>query len=112
MTFAMTFDGYEEFGSFEGSSTPANTALRRYKSSGHLPESLTQLRNCIFFEHRRWRHSGENSSPQAQEYIEALLEAIRAKVFAGSAVGVAIVFAIDGRTVAKRPSPEVAKRVG
>lgn len=83
LRFAHTFDGYSEMGGFEGSARPANAALEWYASCGQLPDSLTQLRNCLFFEHRRWRHYGEDPDPEAQSYIDALMEAIRSKVAAG-----------------------------
>lgn len=82
LRFAHTFDGYSELGGFEAASQPANDALARYESQGEVPHSLTQLRNCLFFEHRRWRHFGEDPDPRAREYIDALMEAIRSKVVA------------------------------
>ena len=83
LRFAHTFDGYSECGGFHESGGPANQALERYESSGELPGSLTQLRNCLFFEHRRWRHYGEDPDPRAQAYIDALMDAIRSSVLAG-----------------------------
>ena len=76
--FALTFDGYTHFGDRCGKI--ANEALRQYKETGNLPESLDDLRTCLFFEQRRWRHFGEEPDAAAMVYIRALLGAIRAAV--------------------------------
>ncbi len=50
--------------------------------SGALPESLADLRNCLFFEHRRMRHCGEEPDDLTSKYLGAVMEAIRGKVAA------------------------------
>jgi len=78
MEFALTFDGYEECGSFGECAEIAN-------SRNH--DSLTNLRACLFFEQRRDRFgsdpfgSGDDSS---LDYIDELIEKIRDTVTAAS----------------------------
>jgi hypothetical protein len=69
--FALTFDGYSYWGSFERCAEIAN--------SRH-PSTLTELRTCLFFEQRRWRHSGEDPDQEALQYIHELVSQIRARV--------------------------------
>ena len=82
--FAHTLNGYERWGSFEKCSEIANEILEEYKTSGDLPNNLTNLRTCLFFEARRWRHYGYEPDEEAMHYIRALLEAIRACVQSGN----------------------------
>lgn len=69
--FALTFNGYEHWGSFEAC---AEIARERRQST------LTELRTCLFFEQRSWRHAGYDPSPEAMRYIKHLLEQIRWRV--------------------------------
>jgi hypothetical protein len=69
--FALTFDGYAYWGSFERCEEVAEE--RR-------SETLTDLRTCLFFEQRRWRHYGYEPDEQAMAYIRYLVEQIRARV--------------------------------
>lgn len=72
--FALTFDGYEANGSFEKCAEIANA--RRH-------ETLTDLRTCLFFEQRRWRHFGEEPDDDALRYLRSIVDSIRAMVPAG-----------------------------
>lgn len=54
--FALTFDGYGLHGSFEKCAEIANS--RRH-------ETIGDLRTCLFFEQRRWRHFGEAPNEEA-----------------------------------------------
>ena len=90
MKFAMSFDGYcfmespttQRLGSF------ANQAMRTYEKENSLPQSLSELRACLFFEGRRWHHLGSatgayeafDKDGRAMRYIHALLEAIARKI--------------------------------
>lgn len=67
-TFALSFDGYAVQGSFERCAEIANA--RR-------SESLNDLRTCLFFEQRRWRHFGETPDAEAIIYIRGIVEQIR-----------------------------------
>ncbi len=69
--FALSFDGYEYWGSSEKCAKIAN--LRRNRT-------LAELRTCLFFEQRRWRHFGEKPDKEAMKYIRGLIEKIRMKV--------------------------------
>ena len=81
--FALTFDGYNRWGSFDKCAEIANTAAKVYANEQALPDSLTEFRTCLFFEQRRWRHFGESPDEQTMKYIYALIEGIRQKVLAG-----------------------------
>ncbi len=71
--FALTFNGYEVYGSFDKCAAVVNA-----RRDG----SLAELRTCLFSE-RRWRHFGEEPDDEAMAYIRAVVEKIRAKVAAG-----------------------------
>ena len=69
--FALSFDGYRYWGSFERCAGIAN---RRDHGS------LTELRTCLFFEQRRWRHFGEEPNADAMSYIHGIVDSIRDKL--------------------------------
>lgn len=71
--FAHTIKGYELHGSFEACASIANE--RRHNT-------LTDLRTCLFFEARRYRHCGENPDLSGMQYIRTIIEQICAKVIA------------------------------
>ena len=75
--FAHSFNGYEHWGSFEKCGDVANSIRDVYKASGELSTNLTDLRTCLFFEARRWRHYGYDPDEEALRYIRALMEVIR-----------------------------------
>jgi len=78
--FALSFNGYERWGSFWNCAEIGNRGAEAFRAEGVLPESLTELRTCLFFEQRRWRHFGFDPDEQGMEYIRALVERIREKV--------------------------------
>jgi hypothetical protein len=45
-----------------------------------LEQSLTDLRTCLFFEARRWKHLEKSPNKAALAYVHALVEAIRVRV--------------------------------
>jgi len=71
--FALTFDGYGYWGSIEKCAEIASRP----------PATLTQLRTCLFFEARRWRHLGTQPDASAMKRIRALVFAIQEKVRSG-----------------------------
>jgi hypothetical protein len=71
--FALTFDGFRYWGSIEKCAQVAATP----------PRTLTDLRTCLFYEARRWRHMGKSPDAVAMKRIGALLYAISQKVRAG-----------------------------
>ena len=72
--FALTFDGYQYWGSIEKC---AEVAARP-------PATLTHLRTCLFFEARRWAAQGKQPDAQAMKRIRALVFAIKEKVRSGN----------------------------
>lgn len=76
--FALTFDGYQALGDRVGDL--ANATQYEWSENGALPDDLIELRSCLFFEQRRYRHFGWNPDEDAMAYIRALIEAIRARV--------------------------------
>ena len=74
IVFAHTFDAYEYHGSFEAAAEIANR---------HASDTLTDLRTCLFFEIRRWRHFGQDPDPEADRYIRGLVAEIRRRVSDG-----------------------------
>jgi hypothetical protein len=81
--FALSFDGYSHWGSFGECAEIGNRWAKAYAEGQTLPDSLTDLRTCLFFEQRRWRHYGWDPDEEAMHYIRALVEAIRRKVAVG-----------------------------
>lgn len=81
--FALSFNGYEHWGSFEKCAEIANRWRDAYRAEGSLPDSLTELRTCLFFEQRRWRHFGLDPDEEGTEYIHAIVECIRERVRSG-----------------------------
>ena len=69
--FQLSFNGYEQHGSFEECARIAN---------GRLHHTLTELRTCLFFEQRRWRHYGYPPDEAATKYLWELVAAIREKL--------------------------------
>lgn len=81
--FALTFDGYDHWGGFDKCAEIGNRWAAAYAQQRILPDSLTDLRTCLFFEQRRWRHFGDDPDGESMTYIRALLEGIRDHVSAG-----------------------------
>lgn len=71
--FALTFDGYAHWGSFDRCAEIANAPRKP-------PEMLTELRTRLFFEQRRWRHYGYSPDEEALKYIRGLVDEIRTRV--------------------------------
>lgn len=74
--FALTFDGYAHYGSFEKCAEIANARRELHERQ----ETLSELRACLFFEQRRWRHYGYVPDERAMLYIRSLLDDIRLAV--------------------------------
>jgi hypothetical protein len=72
--FALTFNGYKYWGSFEKCAEVANN---------HSEATLTDLRTCLFFEERRWQHYGEEPGEEEMSYLHNLVEKIRKLVQRG-----------------------------
>ena len=66
--FALTFNGYEYWGSFAKCAEIANA---------RDPQDLLELRTCLFFEQRRFRHFGWAPDGEDMDYIRGLVELVR-----------------------------------
>lgn len=78
--FALTFNGYKHWGSFKRCREVAEQGVSLHRGRKVLNQSLTDLRTCLFFEARRWKHYEKNPSKKGMEYIHVLVEAIRVRV--------------------------------
>ena len=78
--FAQSFNGYQYWGSVQKCREVANKGVELYKGNKDLSQSLTDLRTCLFFEARRWKHLEKIPTPSGLKYIRALVEAIRMRV--------------------------------
>jgi hypothetical protein len=76
-SFALSFNGYEKAGSFAACGEINNRAEREYQTRGTVPDTLDELRICLFFEQRRWRHYGYAPDEKGMRFIRALLVKIR-----------------------------------
>ena len=76
--FALTFDGYGYRGKNCGEF--ANETLEAWRKTGQIPDSLSELRCCLFFEQRRYHHFGDSPEGKDLDYVKSLLSAIREKV--------------------------------
>lgn len=74
--FALTFDAYDYWGSFEKCADIANDSADLWQKGGVVPASLTELRTCLFFEQRRWRHFGYEPDERTLKYVKTLVSAI------------------------------------
>jgi hypothetical protein len=75
--FALTFNGYELWGSFEACADIANECGHRYREDSLLGAELDTLRTCLFFEQRRWRHFGYDPDETTMAYLHAILDHLR-----------------------------------
>ena len=80
--FGLSYDGYRHESALSPCADTANTARNDYREQRVLPDSLDSLRNCPFFEQRRYHHFGEPPDEWSLGYIHAVLEAIRRQVTA------------------------------
>jgi hypothetical protein len=80
LPFAHTFNGYEHWGSVKKCREVAKQGIVLHKSKDYLPQSLTDLRTCLFFEARRLKHFEKAPTKTGMLYIRALVEAIRVRV--------------------------------
>lgn len=78
LTFALTFDGYEEKGGFDKCLNFAEGIRASWESTGALPTNISDLRTALFMEQRGWRLGGEGPlADDAWRYWSALVAAMR-----------------------------------
>ncbi len=75
-SLAYTFDGYAQFG-MEECAALANAALSKFYHEQLLPEGLTEVRACLFFEARRWNLYQDLPDTKATIYIFALMDKLK-----------------------------------
>jgi hypothetical protein len=80
LPFAHTFNGYEYCGSVKKCREVARHGIVLHKSNKEFEQSLTDLRTCLFYEARRWKHLEKNPNKAALAYVHSLVEAIRERV--------------------------------
>ena len=79
--FALSFNGYDYWGSSKKCSDIANKYRTIYnEEEGVFPSTLTELRTCLFFEQRRFRFTEGASIEKYLDYMRKIIEAIRKKV--------------------------------
>lgn len=65
--FALTFDGYERWGSFEECAAQA-TAVQEAWGADKPPKDLDLLRNALFFAQRAYRHTMQPMTINGVDY--------------------------------------------
>jgi hypothetical protein len=73
--FALSYDGYAHW---DDLSTLAGRVLQQWTRRRSLPDTLDELRGCLFYEQRRWHHFGEEPTGRSAEYMWATVDAIGA----------------------------------
>ena len=71
--FALSYDGYAYW---EDLPELASRVLQGWTRDRTLPDSLDELRGCLFYERRRWHHFGQDPAGRSAAYIWALADAI------------------------------------
>ncbi len=80
LPFANSFNGYEYWGSVQKCREVAKEGVSLHKDNKALNQTLTELRTCLFFEARRWKHLEKKPTKSGLEYVHALVEAIRSRI--------------------------------
>ena len=76
LRFAITSNGYTNFGNSERLSVDATRAYEHWQQTGAIPDSLRELRSFLFF-HQRAAHFGFGLD---EVYVRALVDGIRTRV--------------------------------
>lgn len=74
--FAFTYNAYEKLGSLEAVGDLHNAKAEEFFKTGQWTGTLDELRACLFFEQRRWRHIGEEPEGQSLQSILQLYKTI------------------------------------
>jgi hypothetical protein len=75
--FALSYDGN---GYWSGLAVLAGRTVQGWTRDRSLPDTLDELRACLFYEQRRWHHFGQEPHGRSADYLEALLGAISDQV--------------------------------
>ncbi|MEI8340970.1 MAG: hypothetical protein WCH43_05455 [Verrucomicrobiota bacterium] len=86
--FALTFNAYDRVGDFDHVAKIGNRARKKFDEKGILPEDIDEIRTCLFFEQRRWRHFDGDpyQEPEEKVYLQALFAVLSEKT-GGSVAG-------------------------
>ena len=78
LTYGLTAGGYDYAPRHLGRDCGelANDRLARYRETGQWAGSFEELRCCLFFEQRRWRHFGDDPDEAAAQAIRDLHAAV------------------------------------
>jgi hypothetical protein len=79
VAFAGTYDAYALVGRAR-SSRIANAAVGVYAERELLPDTLDDLRTCLYFEAQRWILWRQEPNNEAHAYIWALIDAIGERI--------------------------------
>lgn len=74
--FALKYNAYDKLGSFEAVTELCQTREKEYFKTGKWTGTLNELRACLFFEQRRWRHLGEEPEDESLQRILQLYKTI------------------------------------
>jgi hypothetical protein len=75
--YALCFNGYDAYGGLEGLGAMANDRRFFFSEHGLWVGSARELRGCLFFEARRWRHFGYSPEGADLQGIVQLFERIQ-----------------------------------
>jgi len=78
--FAVSYLGYDHWGSHAECVDVANTTSDMYEKLGELPNSLDELRTCLFVEYQRYLDYGWTPDEKRLKYLHAIIEKIRRQV--------------------------------
>lgn len=76
--FALSFDGYAVIGARLGE------LAKKHLDDGTLPDSLDELRGCLFLHQRSWRHVGSPPDERAMAHFRALIFGMRGKLLSST----------------------------
>jgi hypothetical protein len=75
--FALTFYGTARIGK------RLPELAESHRLGGTVPQGLDELRGCLYFEQRKWRHFMSRPDTKALRHLRALIEGIRQEVQKG-----------------------------
>jgi len=73
-SFCLSYDGYAYW---DDVSELATRSIRNWTRAHALPDSIDEVRACLFYEQRRWHHFGEEPNGRGAQYVWALLDSLR-----------------------------------
>lgn len=74
--FAFKYNAYEKLGSFEAVCKLVHEREKVFMDTGKWIGTVNELRACLFFEQRRWRHMGEDPEGESLHRVIQLYRTI------------------------------------